>query len=129
MKNIWRITMKRKICNYPGCTALIAVTERYCEEHKRENSKPFQNAVRTNAALYNTARWKKLRSKIVREHPHCSRCGISKNESRLEVHHLVEPRGNEELFFDENNLVPVCDSCHRNLTAQEIYNRRNKHDA
>jgi 5-methylcytosine-specific restriction endonuclease McrA len=121
--------MKRKICNYPGCTTLIAMTERYCGEHKRENSTPFQNAVRTNAALYNTDRWKKLRSKIVKEHPYCSRCGISKKESRLEVHHIIAPRGSEELFFDEDNLVPVCESCHSVLTAQEINSRRNKHDA
>jgi 5-methylcytosine-specific restriction endonuclease McrA len=120
--------MKKKICNYPGCNTLIDITERYCTEHKREpkGAEPYKNAERSNASLYNTTRWRKLRSKILKEHPNCFRCGISKNETRLEVHHVVEPRGNEELFFDETNLTAVCPPCHRILTNKEIWGRKNK---
>jgi 5-methylcytosine-specific restriction endonuclease McrA len=105
--------------------------ERYCKKHIRGTErpagpKPFENAVRANDSLYNTARWRKLKGKVLKAHPYCFKCGISKSETTLHVHHLIEPRGNEELFFDETNLVPVCDSCHRVLTAQEIRNRRKK---
>jgi 5-methylcytosine-specific restriction endonuclease McrA len=36
----------------------------------------------------------------------------------------VGPRGNEELFFDENNLQTLCHSCHAIKTAQEIRERK-----
>jgi 5-methylcytosine-specific restriction endonuclease McrA len=88
--------------------------------------RPFENASRANTPMYNTARWRKLRAKVLKENPCCFKCGISKKETALHVHHLIEPRGNEELFFDETNLVPVCASCHRVLTVQEIQNRRKK---
>jgi 5-methylcytosine-specific restriction protein A len=116
--------MKKKLCNHPGCNRLVDIGARYCAEHTRER-KPFENAVRTNDSLYNTAAWRKLRGKIVKEHPYCARCGMSKKETSLHVHHVIEPRGNEVLFFDEHNLVPVCESCHQKITAEEIRRRKN----
>jgi 5-methylcytosine-specific restriction endonuclease McrA len=116
--------MKKKLCRQPGCNRLIDSTETYCGDHARAGKKPYENAGRTNAALYNTVRWRKLRNRILNEQPQCSRCGIGRNEATLHVHHTIEPRGNEELFFDETNLVPVCESCHRVLTAREIRNRK-----
>jgi 5-methylcytosine-specific restriction protein A len=71
--------------------------------------------------LYNTARWRKLRSKILKEHPHCDKCGIDR---RLEAHHVRPPRGDEELFYDENNIIVVCQSCHRIITNGEIRKRK-----
>jgi 5-methylcytosine-specific restriction endonuclease McrA len=120
--------MKKKICGRPGCTRLIDSGERYCREHTVtiQNRKPYENAVRTNAPLYNTVRWRKLRNRILKEYPYCFKCGIGKQESSLHVHHIIEPRGNEDLFFDESNLVSVCEACHRVLTAKEIQNRKEK---
>jgi 5-methylcytosine-specific restriction protein A len=109
--------MKAKICSQPGCSTLIVIDTAYCEKHKIEKVAPFKNAVRTNEHLYNTARWRKLRNKILKESPNCSRCGADAN---LQVHHRTPPRGDEELFFDENNLTPLCESCHRVATAKEI---------
>jgi 5-methylcytosine-specific restriction endonuclease McrA len=63
---------------------------------------------------------------VLKEYPYCVKCGIGKNETPLHVHHIVEPRGNEELFFNKDNLVPVCDACHRVLTAEEIRKRKEK---
>jgi 5-methylcytosine-specific restriction protein A len=115
--------MKKKICNSPGCNELIAPTERYCQHHKKESPPPFSGAIRFNEALYKTSHWRTLRAKILKEQPNCFKCGISGSESKLEIHHLVPPRGNEELFFDENNLMTVCSACHRVITNREIRNR------
>jgi 5-methylcytosine-specific restriction protein A len=112
--------VRKKICNYPGCDTLIEQSERYCANHKREPAEPFSGAVRFNEALYKTSLWRSLRKKILKEQPHCSRCGSTEN---LQVHHIVPPRGNEELFFDENNLVTVCAVCHRVITNHEIRKR------
>jgi 5-methylcytosine-specific restriction protein A len=110
----------KKICGEPGCNKLIEITERYCEEHKKEPRKPFENAIRFNQQLYNTNRWRKLKSEHLKEHPYCCKCGISKNEISLQVHHIIPPRGNEELFFDENNLTSICPVCHKIITTREI---------
>jgi 5-methylcytosine-specific restriction protein A len=118
--------MKVKICNSPGCNNLILPTERYCSFHKKEPEKPFSSAIRYNEELYHTLQWRKLRTKILREQPNCFKCGISGSESKLEIHHLIPPRGNEELFFDESNLVSVCPVCHKILTAKEIRDRKRK---
>jgi 5-methylcytosine-specific restriction protein A len=119
--------MKKKICNFPGCNELIEPSERYCQRHKKEPAAPFSNAIRFNESLYNTAQWRKLRKKILEEQSNCFKCGISKSESKLEVHHLIPPRGNEEVFFDENNLVSICPVSHKMITSKEIgYRKRNE---
>jgi 5-methylcytosine-specific restriction protein A len=116
--------MRKKICNSPGCNELIPPTETYCSQHRKESPAPFSSAIHFNERLYNTTQWRKLRAKILREQSNCSKCGISKNESKLEIHHLVPPRGNEELFFDENNLTAICPACHRVITNREIRKRQ-----
>jgi 5-methylcytosine-specific restriction protein A len=117
--------MKKKICNSPGCSNLINSNERYCKEHTFEPVRtPFKNATRFNESLYHTAQWRTLRKKILNEQPYCFKCGIPKDETKLEVHHIIPPRGNEELFFNENNLVAVCPVCHKIITSQEIQNRK-----
>jgi 5-methylcytosine-specific restriction protein A len=116
--------MKRKICNSPGCNTLIELSERYCPRHKKEEPPPFSSAIRYNECLYKTTQWKQLRAKVLKEQTNCCKCGIDRTETKLEVHHLIPPRGNEDLFFDEGNLVAVCSVCHKIITNKEIENRK-----
>jgi 5-methylcytosine-specific restriction protein A len=120
--NIIKKGMKRYICKYPGCSNLIE-SSGYCEKHKTKNRKPFESAIRFNEALYNTTKWRQLRKEILNEQTNCFKCGLSKNETKLEVHHIIPPRGNEELFFDKNNLVAVCSNCHKIITNYETRNK------
>jgi 5-methylcytosine-specific restriction protein A len=113
--------VKVKICNYPGCNNLIQPSEKYCANHKNEPASPFSSAIRYNEELYQTARWRSLRKKILKEQSHCLYCGSTEC---LQVHHVVPPRGNEELFFNENNLIVVCAACHRIITNREIGKRQ-----
>jgi 5-methylcytosine-specific restriction protein A len=116
--------LKKKICNHPGCSNLIEPTERYCQQHQKEQPPPFSSAIRYNESLYKTTLWRTLRNKILKEQQCCFKCGISKDETKLEVHHIIPPRGNESLFFDEGNLVAVCPVCHKIITNKEIENRK-----
>jgi 5-methylcytosine-specific restriction protein A len=116
--------MRKKICHHPGCNNLIPTSERYCAQHKREPAPLFSNAVRYKYdELYHTTQWRKLCDKVLREQPHCSKCGSTNN---LQVHHIIPHRGNEELFFNENNLTVVYAACHRILTNREIGKRQRK---
>jgi len=110
-----------KICRAPNCNKLIPSDKAYCEAHQPPPRIPFANAARSNEGLYNTAKWRSLRKRIITEAPYCVKCGANKN---LQVHHKIPPRGDEDLFYDIDNLVPICRSCHRIFTAREIGNRR-----
>jgi 5-methylcytosine-specific restriction endonuclease McrA len=113
--------MNAKICRSPNCSELINQNEVYCEKHKKPKLAPFQNAVRHNEELYNTKEWRKLRKQKIQEMPFCSKCGINEN---LQVHHIVAPRGNPDLFYNESNLTVVCEQCHRLITQKEIAYRK-----
>jgi 5-methylcytosine-specific restriction endonuclease McrA len=93
----------------------------YCKIHTPEKRKPFENAIRTNEALYKSPLWRQLKKQKLREQSYCSKCGISDN---LHVHHVLPPKGNEDLFFDYNNLDVLCAKCHRLETNREIHNKK-----
>jgi len=118
--------MMKKVCNDPSCTTLIPMNERYCERHReiRSERKPFANAQRYNTELYRTSAWRNLRKRVLSENPFCEKCGISRKETALHVHHKVPPRGDEGLFYDIHNLAVLCEGCHRGITAREIADRR-----
>mgnify|MGYP003817883989 CR=1 FL=1 len=112
--------MKKYICSFPNCIELLDEPG-LCARHKKYERKPYQGAQNPNKELYNSARWKNLAKKIKeRDGYRCQRCG---SRNGLSVHHIKPPRGNEDLFFDENNLVTICMRCHRIITAREV-NRR-----
>ncbi|ULQ61203.1 HNH endonuclease [Brucepastera parasyntrophica] len=85
--------------------------------------KPFEGATRSNTALYNTRRWRGLRAEVIAENPFCAWC---KRNDTLTVDHIENPRGNEALFFNKDNLQVLCKACQRIKTAQEIIERKNK---
>jgi len=111
--------VRAKICKFPSCNVLIDKDKRYCDKHIQPKRIPFENATRSN--YYNTTRWRKLRKEILSKQSYCGNCGAT---GKLEIHHIIAPRGNEELFYDEGNLVPLCPQCHKTFTAREINKRR-----
>jgi 5-methylcytosine-specific restriction protein A len=118
--------MKKYLCKAPGCGALMDKPG-YCDTHRRpavnHKAPPFENAQRSN--YYGSYRWKSLSRRMVRENPRCELCGVSKADGAiLEAHHRDPPRGDEDMFFDENNLMVLCQPCHRVITAREIQERK-----
>jgi 5-methylcytosine-specific restriction endonuclease McrA len=106
-----------KLCKFVGCHRLIDDGE-YCNYHNAPICRPrtmYEGAARYNEPLYKTTKWKKLSARL-RANAVCCLCG---NPDTLEVHHVIRPLGNEDLFYDEDNLVVVCTSCHSKLTNGE----------
>ncbi|MCL2381321.1 MAG: HNH endonuclease [Treponema sp.] len=117
--------MIKTLCGYPGCDTLS--DSRYCPKHHRDKTAPkpfYKNAVRYNSHLYNTVRWRKLRNTVLKTFPCCQNCGAGRFEAALELHHITPPKGDEELFFSEDNLMPLCKLCHAQITSREPRNRR-----
>lgn len=103
-------------CKYPLCPNL---TEGYyCEEHKSKMEyKPKQNEYKK---LYSSSRWQDLRRYRLNIQPLCVEC--LKNHRitpATVVDHIKPHKGNEELFYDFNNLQPLCKPCHDRKTAKE----------
>ena len=125
--------MLKRLCQYSGCDETSEPGHTYCAKHlveskkkhqewlKNHNKKPFENAVRCNN--YNNAEWRRLRKEVLkRDCYQCRQCGISAEESGypLEIHHIIPPKGNAQLFYDINNCVTLCKVCHARITQAEI---------
>lgn len=69
-------------------------------------------------ALYNTARWARLRrAALARDLWRCRFCGVSLVEGRDDpasavVDHIAPHRGDRDRFFDPANLQALCKGCH-----------------
>lgn len=120
--------MRKYNCKAPGCYVVLDEPG-YCERHRkfgeqeamrkataRAARQPWAEANRPNQRLYNTARWRTLRAFIIAKYPYCANCG---DTERLQVHHIVPPKGDEQLFYDDGNLVVLCAACHAKVTSQE----------
>ena len=129
--------MLKKICQYSGCDCFAEPGHTYCKKHLAESQKkheewiqnhkkkPFENASRTNN--YNNIEWRKLRLEVLkRDGYQCCQCGATKEESGfpLEIHHIIPPKSNRELFFDIGNCVTLCKFCHARITAEEVRENR-----
>lgn len=116
----------KKLCKSPGCPNYRLDDHSYCEKHlykEEDKNRSWSNRKETNPwrYLYNSRRWIELRDKTLRDNPYCALCGRPSEE----VHHIAAHRGNEELFYDEDNLVALCHDCHTQETLKEIRDRRN----
>jgi 5-methylcytosine-specific restriction endonuclease McrA len=62
--------------------------------------------------LYNS-KWEKYRYRYLHHNPTCYACG-GKSEV---VDHIKAHRGDEDLFWDEMNYIPLCHRCHNTVTG------------
>jgi len=92
-------------------------TKERWEKYTIEEKTYFINVLQNNALKKRTYKtydidWNKL-SKKLRENQVCFRCG---KKEKLSIHHIIPAKvgGKREL----NNLVPLCNSCHRIVEHQ-----------
>lgn len=75
------------------------------------------------------SRWRKRRAEILhRDGYQCRRCLNSRDEATLNVHHLHYLPNHEPWEYEDDDLVTVCQPCHKaityfNIPAEEIYNK------
>lgn len=71
--------------------------------------------------IYQTAKWKRLRSVQMQQHPICQVCEIENHlKFAQHVHHLdsyLNYEGLERISkaYDPNNLISVCADCHNRI--------------
>jgi 5-methylcytosine-specific restriction protein A len=89
-------------------TSKTGIPREYNRKHR-----PYQK-------LYKTARWQRLRKRLLSEHPLCTLCKLQGRITPATVaDHIIPHKGNLELFWDEDNLQALCKPCHDRKTAKE----------
>jgi 5-methylcytosine-specific restriction protein A len=86
-----------------------AVAERRAREDAARENKQARH-------LYNTAAWRRLRVRVLREEPVCRVCGRAPS---TQVDHIRPHDGDVYLFADRANCQGVCAPCHSRKTATE----------
>ena len=111
----------KKPCRYPGCPELTH--DRYCEKHKREEDRrQDRERGNSNKRGYNY-KWRRARKLYLKQHPICE-CDECTRLHRLlpanVVHHIIDHKGNYDLFWDRNNWLAMNVECHNKLTLTKL---------
>jgi 5-methylcytosine-specific restriction enzyme A len=62
-----------------------------------------------------TGTWDRARAAYLRKHPFCRRCGAAATQ----VDHIKPHRGDQSLFWDQDNWQPLCTTCHSSAKQRE----------
>ena len=102
--------MPRRLCSIPGCAGTVTYRGR-CQAHARLKERDTNRAGRH---IYNTAKWKHTRKRVLFEQPLC-KCG----EIAVDVDHIVPlPEGDP---YAMSNLQGLCKQCHGRKTRIETF--------
>ena len=122
-------TTMKHLCSYPSCGCIID-NKGFCQEHKHlqqvkvETAKPFSTATRSSPELYATTRWKKIRKLVLTRDKHqCIKCGST---IKLSIHHVIPHKGSLELFYNVDNLITLCKTCHNAITGKHTHTFRSR---
>lgn len=70
--------------------------------------------------LYKRSRWLKMRDRQLSREPLCAYCLRAEDVTEATVvDHIKEHKGDEELFFDDNNVQSLCKRCHDSVKQRE----------
>lgn len=108
----------RRPCRYPGCVGFCEQGQVYCPEHIKWSA----DRLRGGAAYRGYDRkWREARAAYLRRHPLCVQC---QKEGRLTaatvVDHIIPHRGDQYLFWDQENWQSLCKDCHDRKTGRGL---------
>ena len=116
-------------CTQPGCGELTdgGKCERHSQQARRESDHERGNAHQRGYGI----KWQQYREHWLREFPLCGmrRAGPSAEHSECwrsgraiaatDVDHITPHRGDQRLFWDQDNHQSLCHTCHSKKTARE----------
>lgn len=113
------------------CKAKIPYKTTYCDECKgitdREKKARYNRYNKEDKIrqLRHTTKWRKLRLKILdKSKGLCYICYIKGEYKPAEHIHHIEPANQRiDLFYDEANLIPLCEDCHVYVHRHRLENR------
>lgn len=103
-------------CFHPGCPELVQPGKKYCEKHLKLHPEYVRPATPRGYG----SRWQKARKLFLEAHPLCVECLKSGRYVKATVvDHIVPHRGEQKLFWDQNNWQALCKSCHDHKTMTD----------
>ena len=84
------------------------------EKNKSFKLKPSGAKAFKKKRLYDQTSWFDHSRKFLQLNPKCYACG---NVARV-VDHVVSAKGDEEKFWCETNMIPMCKPCHDYVTGK-----------
>jgi hypothetical protein len=120
----------KKPCRKQGCAALVG-DEGYCPKHAKNNVRTEsqrlydfnRNRTDEERKMYQTPRWRNFRNYMLIRNPLCQfiyeLTGKQCTEFAVEVHHIISPRDNPDLFCEASNVVCVCKRHHPKTTGHD----------
>lgn len=111
---------------------MINFNESYCDEHKelkKEYKKNYDSFRYERDSMYitfyNSKEWKDARrSSMLRHDTLCQECLRNGSYTKADVvDHIVELRDDWDRRLDQDNLEPLCHTCHNIKTIREKENR------
>lgn len=93
------------------------------ESHKRMRRTNKPTLERSLEIIYwlhdqrSSTKWKKLRKLVRQCHPMC--CGEGCTKPATSVHHVRSAAKFPELFYNMDNLSPLCWNCHADVSEME----------
>lgn len=115
--------MKTKVCKKAGCGRTAEPGKDYCKQHislQGQQRKVFNQRGKSGQyhSMYESQEWRKRRAQFLKKYPRCFVCGAPATIAD----HIIPHRGDLTLFYDDNNLQPMCQSCHSRKTMKENNN-------
>lgn len=104
-------------CRYPGCNNLT--DNSYCSQHKPKE----KDRLPSNERGY-TYKWVKCRKQYLSSNIWCEEClKEGKHVPAVLVHHIKRIVDGGDIF-DKDNLMALCDRCHREKHKKDIFKQK-----
>lgn len=104
----------KRPCRYPGCPNLCDKGV-YCSQHMRFSSDRMRGSAKARGY---DSRWRKARAAFLQRNPLCNECiKHGRLTPATVVDHVIPHRGDQKLFWDEDNWQALCKSCHDRKTG------------
>jgi len=111
--------MPSHFCKYPSCGTIVQEYgccnkhKSYCDKQDAERQKRY-DATRDPivVAFYNSKEWQATRANKLSLNPICEHC---KRLMATECHHIDPVKANWNRRLDIDNLMSVCQACHKRI--------------
>ncbi len=106
-------------CKVQGCPKRSVNRNRECEDHQTDQRRELDSHRPSAAKRGYGPRWRRARAAYLRSNPLCRACEArDRVTAATVVDHIVPHRGDQELFWNEENWQPLCKPDHDIKTAK-----------
>lgn len=108
----------KKPCKKPRCQNLVQGAGAYCEVHRKVEAQHKEEQRQNSYQRGYSVAWRKARAGYLAHHPICVHCEQDgRITSATVVDHIIDHKGDKELFWDKENWQALCKPHHDRKTA------------